>query len=261
VAVLLAAYALGPIEHLDANALTGFVALATPHRLDVAEFCAHLADPDALLLMLAALAAVGVALGRRREVVLAAASVAAANVTTQTLKLLLAHPRIQPVGGPDLGPVAFPSGHATAAMSIAVAAALVAPQRARPFVGAAGVAFTLGVSLAILTLGWHFPSDVLGGMLIATGAGFVALAGLSGWERWRPAADRAPAAPLRRPDARLALEAVGAGVAAAVLILALAWAQDLLDYARLHTAAVVAASTLGLACAMLMASLIATASR
>jgi len=63
--------------------------------------------------------------------------VAGANLTTQILKVALAHPRFQSVLGHDqLGPVAFPSGHTTAAASIAIAFLFVVPHAWRPAVAA-----------------------------------------------------------------------------------------------------------------------------
>ncbi len=83
---------------------------------------------------------------------------------------------------------AFPSGHATAAASIAISLALVAPPRLRPLAIAIGTGLTAVVSVAVIALQWHYPSDVLGGILIASGWGFAALAAL----RFSRRRDRAP---------------------------------------------------------------------
>jgi membrane-associated phospholipid phosphatase len=61
----------------------------------------------------------------------------------------------------------WPSGHATAAMTVALCGVLVAPRSLRPLAAALGTALTVGVSYSILLLHWHFPSDVLGGLLLA----------------------------------------------------------------------------------------------
>lgn len=89
-----------------------------------------------------------------------------ANVTTQVLKPLLANPRGM-FGDYGVAAAAFPSGHATAAMSLALAAVMVAPARFRPLVGFIGAGFALAVGFAIVSLDWHFPSDVAGGYLVA----------------------------------------------------------------------------------------------
>lgn len=79
------------------------------------------------------LAALAVVRGRPRVALLVLVFIAATSVSGQLLKELLAHPRPQPAGANlGLGPEAFPSGHATAVMSLALACVLAAPRRARP---------------------------------------------------------------------------------------------------------------------------------
>src|SRR3954454_7543704 len=59
------------------------------------------------------------------------------------------------------------SRHATAALTLALCAVLVAPRRLRPVVAFLGALFAAAVAYAILILAWHFPSDVLGGFFVA----------------------------------------------------------------------------------------------
>jgi hypothetical protein len=93
-----------------------------------------------------------------------------ANVTTEVLKKVV-------IERPDLldnfesfGNT-FPSGHATVAMSLAVAAVLVVPRRFRGTAALAGVAYASAVSTAVLVTGWHRPSDALGAAFVAVGWG------------------------------------------------------------------------------------------
>ena len=99
-------------------------------------------------------------------------------------------------------------------------------------------------------LGWHFPSDVLGGLLVASGFFFVAVAALRAG-----AAGRAGAAAQR---VRLALSPGLGGAAVAVLagagLIALSRADDLLAFARLHTVATVTALAIMAVSAGLVAS-------
>jgi membrane-associated phospholipid phosphatase len=179
IGLTLAAYGVDPFQRLDATALSRFAAHQASRLGSLAELIAHLADPLPLLAMLAGICALGLSWGRPRQAIAAVAVVAGANLTTQILKVVLAHPRFQPVLGHDqLGPVAFPSGHATAAASIAVALALATPWRFRPVAVAVGAVFVGAVGCSVLVLGWHYPSDVLGGVLVATAWGFAAVAGL-----------------------------------------------------------------------------------
>jgi membrane-associated phospholipid phosphatase len=184
VLLVLAAYKVGSAQRLDATLLSRFAAHRGSSAGALGGFVVHLGDPLPLLAMLAGVCALGLYWGRPRHVVAAVVVVAGANLTTQILKVVLAHPRYQPIlGAHQLGPIAFPSGHTTAAMSIAVAFALVVPQRLRPLAAVLGTGLVLAVGCSVLVLDWHYPSDVLGGILVAAGWGFAALAGLRTIER------------------------------------------------------------------------------
>ncbi|HET8862415.1 MAG TPA: phosphatase PAP2 family protein [Solirubrobacterales bacterium] len=178
---LLTLFALGleAGRHLDVRL---FLGLAENPRADaggVAEALAALADLLPMLAMLTV--ACGVALIRRRpgDALAALFVVAGANVTTQLLKALLAHPRVKTaIGGNPFEPNTFPSGHTTAAASIAIAYALVVPAALRNLTLALGAGFVLAVGCSVVAIGWHYPSDVLGAYLIAAGWGFAALAAM-----------------------------------------------------------------------------------
>jgi len=179
VLLAVAIYKVGLVERLDADLLQRLVVRRDSGTFTVADAFAHMADPLPLIVMLTAVCGLAASLGRRREAVAAVVVVAGANLTTQVLKVLLAHPRYQPfLGEHQPWSTAFPSGHATAAASIAVALLLVAPVRLREIAGLLGMAFVAVVSGSVVALEWHYPSDVVGGILIAAGWGFAALAGL-----------------------------------------------------------------------------------
>jgi membrane-associated phospholipid phosphatase len=181
-----AAYKLGPVQRLDATLLSKFAAHRGTASGSVAGVIVHLADPLPLLVMLGGVCGLALQRGRPRLAIGALTIVAGANLTTQVLKVALAYPRYQPILGlHQLGPVAFPSGHATAATSIALAFALVVPRRLRALAAVVGTLLVLAVGLSVLVLDWHFPSDVLGGILVALGWGFAVLAGLRIAERLR----------------------------------------------------------------------------
>jgi membrane-associated phospholipid phosphatase len=248
--VLLAcAYLVGPIERLDATALHGLGTIDGAWTSRLAHLTAHLADPLPLLVILGGLFAWGWKIGRRTQAVAAVALVAGANVTTQILKIALAHPRIQPVLGPyQLGPESFPSGHATAAMSIGLAAVLVAPARLRVLVASAATAYVAAVATSVLILAWHFPSDVVGGLLVASGFFFGAVAAVRHLSGREP---RAEAHPRLAVSPRL-VEAALAG-ALGIAVLALLWASDLASFARLHTIATATALAITATSAALLA--------
>jgi membrane-associated phospholipid phosphatase len=192
--LVLAAYKVGPVQRLDATVLSRLAAHRASSAGALAGVIVHLADPLPLVVMLAGVCALALHRGRPRLAIGAVVIVAGANLTTQILKVVLAHPRYQPIlGVHQLGPVAFPSGHATAAASIALAFVLVVPARLRPLAALAGTVLVLAIGISVLVLDWHFPSDVLGGILVAAGWAFAVLAGLRIAER-----------PSSLPPARLA---------------------------------------------------------
>ncbi len=166
-------------QRLDAHVLARIVVPERSATAILANAIVHLGGPLPLLLMLALACAYAVWRRAPLDAIAAVTVVAGANLTTQILKVMLAHPRFQPILGENqIGAVAFPSGHATAIASIAIAFTIVAPPDRRPAVAAAGAGLVAVVCSAILTLEWHFPSDVLGGILVASGWGFAVLAAL-----------------------------------------------------------------------------------
>ena len=108
-----------------------------------------------------------IALVRRRPwlAVGAGVIVVGANVSTQVVKAAIDRPDLIAGGPPDPG--AFPSGHATVAMSLAMALVLVSPPLVRWTAALAGCAYAGGVGIAVIALGWHRPSEVLGAYLMA----------------------------------------------------------------------------------------------
>jgi membrane-associated phospholipid phosphatase len=174
--VLLAVvYATEPGAAADKRALHGFGELQRPRLAEIADGIANLADPMPFALIGLVLVAIAFVRGYPLVGVAVGVMLAGANVTSQVLKPLLANPR-GTFGEFGVAAAAFPSGHATAAMSLALAAVLVAPARFRPLVGSIGAGFALAVGFATMSLDWHFPSDVAGGYLVATTWCFAALA-------------------------------------------------------------------------------------
>jgi membrane-associated phospholipid phosphatase len=170
------------IQYRDAVLLNDFTKLESPHVDALAKFLLHLLDP--LLYTFWALLLVGVALLRRRPRLALALAVVlpGAPGAAELLKPLLAHAHYS-VGWQAIGIASWPSGHATAAMTLALCGLLVAPRDLRPAVALAGAAFVVAVGCSLLILAWHMPSDVLGGYLLATLCVSLAVAALGrGWD-------------------------------------------------------------------------------
>jgi membrane-associated phospholipid phosphatase len=247
--LLVLAYTSAGARSLDASALQGFIDLqgdrvgARARRGGPPG-----APPGPVIVLTAALAALAAARGRLRQAAAIIFLVGATSVSSQLLKVLLAYPR-DPVGGAaHVNPAAFPSGHSTAAMTLAACAVLVAPRAVRPIAAALGALLALGVGYSVVTLGWHYPSDVIGGFLLATIWTLVVAAALQAAERrWpeRVGRTRVSAALTRTVDrvteagvAALALAVAAVGSAAALLV-AVRRMDDVREFASAHTAAVV----------------------
>jgi membrane-associated phospholipid phosphatase len=68
------------------------------------------------------------------------------------------------------GASSYPSGTVAAVAALATALTLVMPVSVRPLLALVGVVATTGVSVAVIVLRWHYPTDVLGGMAVGVGA-------------------------------------------------------------------------------------------
>lgn len=249
-----AAFHVGFVGRADQSIYSGFSDLYSHHYVDgVANFIADLCDPSPYIYFCAV--PIVLALARRRLPVAVAigAILLGANATTELLKPLLAHPRAASLfgGTSPVDPVSWPSGHATAAMSLALCMVLAVPARLRPLTATLGGAFAVAVSYAFLTLGWHYPSDVLGGYLVA---GIWTLLGVAAVFAFEGRGQRAGSEDLATGDlgARVSVsEALGppalalaAAVALALLII-LARPHQVVSYARVHEAFVVGAVAIG----------------
>jgi membrane-associated phospholipid phosphatase len=243
-ATWLAAFHIGFTQRADQSILLGFFDVAD-HRgvIGLASFVANLCSPSPYLFFAWIPMLVAIARGRPRVAIAIGVILLGANVTTHLLKPLLAAPR--PFDQQDaIGSASWPSGHATAAMSFVLCCVLAAPSRARPWVAAVGALFAVAVCYSFLALGWHYPSDVLGGFLVATTWTLLAISGVRLVQE-----HGIPAVPAPRP--RLAHDlgppvAAVAGTAGLALLVGLARPHAVLAFARAHEWFVVGAAAIGL---------------
>jgi len=243
----------------DAHTLNGFVGLNAPRLTGVLNRIAHLADPAPYALCALALALVALVRGRWRIALAIPVLFVLTGATTESLKHLLATPRVDEwLGDAQIAAASWPSGHSTAAMTMALCAVIAAPPRLRPTVAAVGGAFALAVAYAILTLGWHFPSDVFGGYLVA-GTYVLLAVSLIAWTEQRWPSRRGAEAPTRPVDLVPAL-GVALLAAGAALGLALARPHALVGYAATHTTFVAGALAIA-ALAVVLAGVMATGFR
>jgi membrane-associated phospholipid phosphatase len=175
-----------PAAHTkDAVILGEFVSLNRPRLETLGNFLLHLLNPSLFILWGIALVAVALAREQPRVAIAVVAVLCLAPLTADILKPLLAHQH-EPIGYVRIGAASWPSGHSTAATSLALCAVLVSPPSIRTAVATVGAIFVLAVGGALLMLAWHMPSDVVGGWFVAALWVSLALAALRAAERWRP---------------------------------------------------------------------------
>jgi membrane-associated phospholipid phosphatase len=173
------------IQLKDAVVLHHFTALDRTGLQRVARHLIRLLDPTEFGLWGVALVAVALARGRPRVALAVGCVMGLAPLTSELLKPLLAHPHVE-IGTVHIGPASWPSGHATAAMSLVLSCVLVAPAHLRALVTWVGGAFAVAVGCALLITAQHMPSDVLGGYLMAAFWTALAVAALRASERRWP---------------------------------------------------------------------------
>jgi membrane-associated phospholipid phosphatase len=231
----------------DQSVFLGFAELQRPRVNGVANVIAQICNPAPFIVLSTVVVCLAFARGRARLAIVVGAILLGATVTTEALKPLLAqtHPHWMIPAAVPVHPASWPSGHATAAMSLTLALVLVAPARRRPLVAAAGAVFVVAVCYSFLTLAWHYPSDVLGGYLVAVMWTQLALAALF-------ALDARRAGRLVEADHALSLRAaltppaaavIGAG--ALVVLVALARPHAVITFAHLHKIFLVGAAGIG----------------
>ena len=152
-------------------------------------------DPASFALLLAFLVGGAVLGGRTRAGIVVGVAVLGAEVSAQVLKHVLAVQRPYPADH-YLPAASWPSGHTTAAVSLLLGLLIVLPPRLRPPVAVIGAGFAALAAASLVLLGSHYPSDVLGGVLVSVAWCAVAFA-FSG-------SDRAPTAVPRRRRLRRA---------------------------------------------------------
>lgn len=234
------------VQRLDARIFNGFFGLGQrPHVGGLASFIAGLCDPSRYVFL--CVAPLAIALWRRRYLLAAviAATLLAANATTEVLKPLLASPRPGGVTIHHVSEVSWPSGHATAAMTLALCIVLACPPHRRPYAAALGAAFAVAVSYSFLSLGWHYPSDVLGGFLVAS---IWTLLAVATYTRYRDRHGRSTEPHSAAPPTAEALAPSAVMLSATLLVVGLVAAvrpAPVVDYVRAHIVFVAGAGGIG----------------
>ena len=174
-----------PAVHLrDAVVLGHFMQLSGPQVNPALRTLLHLLDPTLYVLWGIALVALALARSRPRTALAIAVVLALAPLSAEVLKPLLSHGNAG-YRGTQLGVSSWPSGHATAALTLALCAVLAVPPRWRAVAAVVGILFAAVAGAGLLILAKHMPSDVVGGYLTATMWVALAVAALRAAElRW-----------------------------------------------------------------------------
>jgi membrane-associated phospholipid phosphatase len=238
----------------DAAILHGFTGLDGSRVHSEIRTVALLADPVPYVLIGLACIAVALRQRRARRALAAAVVLAGSAATTHSLKHLVPQSRYEDWLFGDQTRASWPSGHATAAMTLALCAVMVAAPAWRAASVLLGGAYAVGLTYATLALTWHYPSDMLGGFFVAglwVSAALVVLARLEGGD---PRADPLP---------RLGwLSAVGgAGALVATAAVGVASERAPIDTTDRAIAAAGALAIAALALALLVVTLVAASER
>ena len=239
---------------LDEAAMRGFVDLHRDWSRPLATPFVGLAGIGPALLLLAGLALVAILRGRPRLALLIVAMTGASALTTGVLKQLATDPRTCGcVADLQIGAGAWPSGHTTMAMALILSAIIVTPARLRPLAAALGGVVAIGFAFALMVMGWHYPTEVLAGLLVPAVWAPLGLAAM--WaadERWPERTGREAAVRLGAALAPIAATvALGALAAGAIVLLR---PESVEEFGEAHTTAVafgalIAATAGGLAAA------------
>lgn len=261
--VLVAAHHSGLGHSLDERGLIGLASADSGLVEEISVRIAQLGDPIQVALIALGLSAVAALRGRPRVALAVLMLIAATSVSSQLLKELFAQSPSGPIGTALFrSEEFFPSGHATAAMALALGGVMVAPRRARPAAAVLGSLLALGVGVSVVVDGWHYPSDVLGGYLLATVWALVLVALLYQVDRRYPASGRLSLTTVARVSDRIAATGLSAaaflGAGGAVLLAVITLAADphaVATFVREHTTALAVAAGVAAAALALPAAL------
>lgn len=240
-------------QRVDQAAFDGRAIASVPAH-DAAQQLLTTISVGTLALALAVLVAQAVVRRRFGLALVAGTAIGGSVLSTELLKHLLSRPDLVIDG--RMWANSFPSGHATVAFSVGVAATLVAPPRLRRLVSVLAVGYASAVGIAVIAAGWHRPSDVAGAFfVVGTWAAIAALLDAL-LERRRPSAAQWPRPAVARNFLVLGALLLAAGYAGTLAIVA-AGRAGAVDWTAVNAAFAGACVAVAALAALLMAALLA----
>lgn len=106
-------------------------------------------------------------------------------VIVEVLKAVLPRPDFG-IDPPSESANSLPSGHASIGVALALALVMVVPVGWRRWAGALGGAGAAFIAAGVIVAGWHRPSDVMSGVLLAVAVAAVVSAALLWWRSGTP---------------------------------------------------------------------------
>lgn len=154
---------------LDATTLHGFMGLDRPIVDPLPPLAIQVGNPVIYAFLGALIAIFALRHGQRRLAVAIVVILFGSVLSAESLKLLLAGSRPEDWIAPgwSIGDASWPSGHATAAMTLSMCAIMVSPPAWRHLAAAAGAVLTIAVSYSLVIAGGHLPSDVIGAFFLS----------------------------------------------------------------------------------------------
>ena len=225
-------------QRLDATAVEGSSRVDRPRVERATEQLLTTVTIGSVALVGGGIVLVALGRGRFHLAVAAGLVVFGSDVSAELLKrVLLTRPDLTGPGPHGLANT-FPSGHTTVAMSLALAAVLVTPRRARSLVALLGAAYAIGIGEAVLVSGWHRPSDAIGSYLLVMVWATLTASWLAGSHARLVREQGSESAPI--PVISPVLAALGASALAVSFVgmaaVAVALRADRLDAVELNTA-------------------------
>jgi membrane-associated phospholipid phosphatase len=127
----------------------------------------HAVAALSFVILAAAIAVLALERHGRRQALAVLVLIVGASASAQILKTAFGALRLFGEGAEHRLESSFPSGHAATSMALGLALVWTAPAAWRGRAAVLATVYSVAIGIGLLVLGWHRPSDVVGGYLVA----------------------------------------------------------------------------------------------